>query len=128
MEGMPHLVLEAYGVDYATLSNYRGNRDFLRGLVDAIGMELVDGPFCRTHEGASPIETVYAWFAIIATSHVSMTLYPHQGWLSLDVFSCNEFDPELVVQLLEQRFHTHDLDVHPIVRRATRSPRPLVGV
>lgn len=127
MSGMPHVTLEAYSIDYATLHDYRGNMEFIVSLVKAIDMDLVAGPFCYPYQAESPNEMTVSWFAIIATSHVSMHLFPHEGWLALDVFSCKDFDIETVVRLVEQQFHTSDIDFHGVVRRATRSPRPVTA-
>jgi S-adenosylmethionine decarboxylase len=121
---MPHMILDAYGVDYATLSDYRATFEFLTSLVKAIDMQLVAGPFCVPYKTEEPVKATYSWFVIIATSHISLHLFPHRGMVMLDVFSCQEFSVETVVQLVERHFLTSDIDFHPIVRRATRSPRP----
>jgi S-adenosylmethionine decarboxylase len=120
---MPHMTLDAYGADYATLSDYRATFEFMTSLVRAIDMQLVAGPFCVPYKAEEPIGATYSWFVIIATSHISLHLFPHRGMAMLDVFSCKEFDVETVVQLVERHFHTSDIDFHPVVRRATRSPR-----
>lgn len=124
MSYMPHCMIEAYGVDYATLHDYRRNQEFLVSLVQAIKMDLVAGPFCYPHKTESPTEATISWFAIIATSHVSLHVFPHQGWLALDVFSCKPFSLATIVELVERTYHTQDIDLHE-VKRATRSPRLL---
>lgn len=42
--------------------------------------------------------------------------------VNLDIFSCEDFDPESVERFAKERFQTDDVELH-VVERAQRSPR-----
>jgi S-adenosylmethionine/arginine decarboxylase-like enzyme len=41
-------------------------------------------------------------FAVITTSHLAMHIWPKENVVQLDVYSCKDFDPKIVYDLLNE--------------------------
>lgn len=74
--------------------------DWMRRLVDAVGMKLLIGPFvtfCETlgNEGLTGV-------MCIETSHGSIHVWSEADvpFMRFDLYSCKAFDPEIVIQYL----------------------------
>ena len=46
----------------------------------------------------------YPGFVLIAESHISIHTFPERGYLSLDIFSCKDFDHEQAVDYATELF------------------------
>ena len=86
-------------------------------------MEKVSPIELRYIATSNPLDAGYSGFVIIATSHVSLHVWPAYKMVNMDIFSCEHFDQESVVRYATMKFQTEDVEVH-VVERATRSPRP----
>jgi len=78
-------------------------KDWLRRLIAAIGMKITKngGPHCdyvkkENNEGIAAV-------AIIETSHVALHIWDKNNppLAQIDVYSCSEFDPNVVAQYLK---------------------------
>lgn len=75
---------------------------FLNRIIKAIGMKAMYGPtatYCKM-EGNRGVTA----FAIIETSHVALHIWDEvdPGLVQLDVYSCSDFDPEKVLDVLQE--------------------------
>lgn len=77
-------------------------RDWLRNLISAIGMNILHGPHAvyLDKEGNRGITAV----CIIETSHIAMHVWDEgePALVQLDVYSCKDFDKEIVFKFLDQ--------------------------
>ena len=119
---MQHVMLDVYDCDATLLEN----EPFLRSVLDeypnVIEMEKASPVVLRDIKTSNPLDDGMSGFVIIATSHVSLHAWPPYGMVNLDIFSCEPFEVETVVNFAKQRFRTENIEVH-VVERATRSPR-----
>lgn len=81
--------------------------DWLRALVDSLGMKILIGPFGAYSEMIGNRGLTIG--AIIETSHVVLHAwdeeYPYM--MQLDVYSCSEVDPDIIWAAMEQFEPTH---------------------
>src|SRR5579883_3312631 len=119
---MLHVMLDLYHCRRDLLADQL----FLRRVLDEyparIAMEKVSLVELRYIETTNPLDAGYSGFVIIATSHVSLHAWPPYGMVNLDIFSCEPFEIETVVNFAKERLRTLNVEVHA-VERATRSPR-----
>lgn len=55
-------------------------------------------------------------FAVVSTSHISVHCWPLQRFFSLDVFSCKDFDPKIVLKLVTKFLGVGKANSHMILR------------
>lgn len=58
----------------------------------------------------------YSGFVIIQESHVSIHTFPRRRFVSIDVYSCKDFDPAPVRRYFRRLFGIQKLENHLIVR------------
>lgn len=120
---MLHVMLDLYGCDPGLLANEAHLRRVIDEYPKRIDMQKVSPVFLRDIKTSNPLYDGYSGFVIIATSHVSLHAWPAYRMLNLDIFSCNEFDVEEVINFAREMFAPTDIEVRAVTR-ATRSPRP----
>ncbi|HZS75666.1 MAG TPA: S-adenosylmethionine decarboxylase [Ktedonobacteraceae bacterium] len=120
---MLHVMLDLYGCDPGLLANEAHLRRVIDEYPKRIDMQKVSPVFLRDIKTSNPLDDGYSGFVIIATSHVSLHAWPAYRMLNLDIFSCNEFDVEEVINFAREMFAPTDIEVRAVTR-ATRSPRP----
>ena len=94
-----HLRLDGYG-DRKCLNNAEYMRAFMVGLARIAGMTVVNGPNIHDFAQGEPSQHGLTAFTMIAESHMVAHTWPErgrtasEGWMSLDLYSCKEFDGE----------------------------------
>lgn len=98
--------------DRGALGNVETVRSFVSALVPSIRMKLLGEP----HAYSVPIELAKASLeceedeggvtcvGVLSTSHVAIHTWPERSYAVLDVYSCREFDVEVVVAAVELTF------------------------
>ena len=62
-------------------------------------------------------------YVLIAESHISIHTFPLRGFVSADVYTCqNSLDTERICQYFAKAFGLQDLEIN-LVRRGTRYPQ-----
>jgi S-adenosylmethionine decarboxylase len=62
-------------------------------------------------------------FVMIAESHISIHTFPLRGFVSADVYTCqNSLDTERICRYFADAFALQDLEIN-VVRRGTRYPQ-----
>jgi len=115
-------MLDLYGCNPELLADEAFLRSVLEEYPDRINMVKVGPAEVRYIQTSSPLDDGYSGFVIIATSHVSLHAWAPYRMINLDVFSCEDFSINDVVDFACKTFQTQDVEVHA-VERATRSPR-----
>ena len=95
-----HIIIRAEVSDPITKRNKAIK--FLNKIIKAIGMKAMYGPtatYCKM-----PGNRGVTAFAIIETSHVALHIWDevNPGLVQLDVDSCSDFDPEKVLDVLQE--------------------------
>ena len=98
--------------DLGSCNSNIGNREklkeLIRGIVEAIRMNIIAGPFVAEGNPAEPGVTAVA---IIDFSHVSIHTFTKSREAFVDVFSIKEFDCDAVGKLVKTAFGTSTTSV-----------------
>ena len=100
----PHLTMDMYGCDKRKLSSVQVVSQFLDGLPAKIGMTKIIPPYVFEYRGIKPEDWGVSGVVLIAESHIAIHTYPEKNYASFDVFSCNEFDADLVAKIVVEMF------------------------
>lgn len=87
-----HLMVDGYGCSYDRLVDLDGVYGFLNHCPDLIEMTKIMPPYVFKYSGKVPQDWGLSGFVLIAESHISIHTFPEKAYLSLDVFSCKNFD------------------------------------
>jgi S-adenosylmethionine decarboxylase len=94
----PHLIVEAYGCPKDSISDLTKVSDFLDALPTQLDMTKIMPPYVFKYSGAVPDDWGVSGVVLIAESHISVHTFPDKGFVTLDIFSCREFDVESAIE------------------------------
>lgn len=125
-----HLMLDGYDADPALLADAERLRALLHRLPEEMGMHPIHapvvvavGPQNRKDPGG------LSGFVMIAESHLSFHTFPARGFVSIDIYTCqNDLDCERIGGLLRAAFGVGDADVHVQPRGLRYPAQDLAGV
>lgn len=114
----PHLTLDLYGCNKKVLSDLDFITKILEELPDLIGMHKISEPFILNYNGNpnSFDKGGISAFIIIAESHISIHTFPEQEFVSVDIFSCKDFDIKTAENYLIEIFEAKKVEKHFIMR------------
>jgi S-adenosylmethionine decarboxylase len=119
-----HLTLDGYGGSRERLSDGAHVLACLGELPERLGMHKLAEPFLVElghHSDKDPGGV--SGFVLIAESHISIHTFPLRGFVSADVYTCqNHLDIEQICRYFTDVFDLQDLETH-FVRRGTRYPQ-----
>lgn len=78
-----------------------------------IDMKILFGPFVVRGEVCNP---GWTGFVIIDKSHISIHSFEKSKIISIDVYSCQNFNPELVITYLEKKLNVVKINSRFIIR------------
>lgn len=118
-----HLLFDAYGCNPTVLKDREVLTKFLYNTPKAMNMHTISepvvvevGPQNQKDPGG------ISGFVMIAESHISFHTFPDKGFVTADIYTCqNDLDVEGFTKLLVDLFETDDYDTQ-IVKRGVRYP------
>ena len=118
-----HLMLDGYNANIARLNDSEQLTKMLKDIPVSMGMHTICepvvvtvGPKNRKDPGG------LSGFVMIAESHISFHTFPNRGFVTIDVYTCqNEMDTEKLVALLTEAFDIKHSDVY-IQKRGLNFP------
>jgi len=118
-------MLDCYGCDRKILNDEMFILRFLNELPNALDMHVIKEPFLVPYDynpdtwdngGISAV-------VLIAESHISIHTFPgNGGYMSLDMFSCKEFDVESITELIKRTFKSRLIERN-VIMRGTHFPK-----
>jgi len=113
-----HLLLDMYGCDVRNLNDESLLRNLFQDLTKILDMHIIAGPTIVRYVGKedSPSGEGLSGFMIVAESHVSIHTDIRTGYASIDVYSCKEFNIDLVEECLEKAFKPKKMEKKFILR------------
>jgi S-adenosylmethionine decarboxylase len=119
-----HLTLDGYGGCPRLLANSDHVLACLNELPEQLGMHKLTEPLLIELGHHSPKDPGgVTGFVIIAESHISIHTFPLRGFVSADVYTCqNSLATEEICRYFTDAFALQDLEVN-FVRRGTRYPQ-----
>ncbi|MES2966231.1 MAG: adenosylmethionine decarboxylase [Patescibacteria group bacterium] len=118
-----HFMMDGYGASEETLKNKALLTNMLNDIPKAMGMHVINepvvvevGPKNRKDPGG------ISGFVMIAESHISFHTFPARGFVTIDVYTCqNDLDTDKLQREFTEAFKVESSDVH-IQKRGTRYP------
>ena len=118
-----HVTLDCYGADPERLADQAGLRAFLTDLPRRMGMHPITeaqvvavGPNNKKDPGG------ISGFIMIAESHLSVHTFPRRGFLSADVYTCQEWiDDAYLIAAFREAFGVAEVESR-VIPRGTRYP------
>ena len=119
-----HLTLDGYGGCQHLLGDGKHVLACLNDLPERLGMHKIAEPSLVELGDHSPKDPGgVSGFVMIAESHISIHTFPLRGFVSADVYTCqNSLDTERICQYFAEAFGLQDLEIN-LVRRGTRYPQ-----
>lgn len=119
-----HLMIDAYVKDATLLrDNYTLER-MLKDVARILDMRIISGPHYvsvdeKSVQDPSEFEDIggLSGFCIISTSHLSFHAWPELGYISLDVYSCKDFDAQKAIDFLNNFLQIARSNISDVVRR-----------
>jgi len=118
MKNGKHLILDAYGCDYDSLWDTELIKDTLLTVTNMIGLRpLSDALIYEVDESMiDKKDTGITGGIIFMESHFTFHSFPERGYFSADVYSCNTFEHEQVVENIYTVFNSKSKDVTVLIR------------
>tara|TARA_B100000900_G_scaffold414104_1_gene439817 strand:- start:20542 stop:20913 length:372 start_codon:yes stop_codon:yes gene_type:complete len=118
MKNGKHLIIDAYGCDYDILWDESLIKDTLLKVTNMIGLRPLSKPLLYlVDESMIGSESIGITGGIIfMESHFTFHTFPERNYFSADIYSCNTFDHEEVVEYISTLFKAKNKDVTVLLR------------
>ena len=111
-----HLILDCAGCDNALITSYANVDTFARKLVKDIDMVAYGDP--QIVNFGSGNKAGFTLVQLIETSNICAHFVNENDTMYLDVFSCKEYDTEVVVKLVKEFFDAKTIRKSYLTRQA----------
>jgi S-adenosylmethionine decarboxylase len=122
-----HLMLDGYGCSYDSLTNLDKIYEFLNQCPDLINMTKIMPPYAFKYVGKIPKDWGLSGFVLIAESHISIHTFPEKEYLSIDIFSCKDFNIQTAVNFATKTFDIITQEIK-VVDRGLEFPKNIQKV
>ena len=111
-----HLMVDGYGGNYEKLATLELIYQFLDSYPEEIRMTKIMPPYVFKYCGSKPEDWGLSGVVLIAESHISVHTFPEKRYLSVDIFSCKEFDAEQAVKTIREIFELERVEINLLDR------------
>jgi S-adenosylmethionine decarboxylase len=109
-------MVDGYGSDRAKLTDINYIYDFLSNYPLEIEMTKIMPPYVFRYSGVRPEDWGISGFVLIAESHISIHTFPEKRYLSLDIFSCKEFNGQKAIEDVKRLFSLEKIEIRNLER------------
>jgi len=120
----PHLILEAYGCPKDLLGDLGLVSETLDAYPAQLDMTKIMPPYVFRYSGTVPDDWGVSGVVLIAESHISIHTFPDKGFVTLDIFSCREFDVDAAIDYFKSVFKPTSVEKQ-VLQRGREFPRSL---
>lgn len=113
-----HLTIDGYGGNPELLNSQTLVQEVLTDLPKVLGMHTLSAPqVVEAPDNGLKDPGGWSGFVIIAESHISVHTFPRRGFVSIDVYTCqNGLDQDMIKQYFKDKFALQELEVNFIIR------------
>lgn len=112
----PHLILEAYGCDKQSLADMNLMSQTLDAYPAKLDMTKIMPPYVFTYHGTVEDDWGVSGVVLIAESHISIHSFPEKGFVTLDIFSCRDFDVDAAIEYFCSVFNPESYEKQLLMR------------
>ena len=109
------LIYDAYGCDPTKLNDKKLCESVLLSLAKISKLHKIIEPVVTKAEGNEVLGGKdpggYSGFLIIQESHISIHTFHKRGFVTIDMYSCSEFDRDKAINYLDKTFSPTDSDI-----------------
>jgi S-adenosylmethionine decarboxylase len=118
-----HVTIDGYGGDMELLNSESGVTNLINGLVSKLGMHgLIEPVVVNAPDNGIKDPGGWSGFIIIAESHIAIHTFPKRGFVSADVYTCqNGLGTQTVIDTFKEAFKLKDVETN-FIKRGTRYP------
>lgn len=118
-----HLTLDGYGANPKKLNDMHRVFTALNDSPDLLDMKKIITPYVVHYPGNGKKDRGgYSGMVMIAESHISIHTFPEQGFVSIDVYTCQgRLDVNTARRYFQTMFDVKEWEEH-IIKRGTRYP------
>lgn len=120
----PHLMIEASGCSKEKLTDINLLTDLLDYLPEKMKMTKIMPPYVFKYKGEVPDDWGLSGIVLIAESHLAFHTFPDKGFITVDIFSCKEFDVRAAVDEIVKVFEPKSWD-EQLIMRGREFPRSI---
>jgi len=113
-----HLILDCSNCDQTLMTDYNNVDNWIRQLVQDIDMQPIGDPRIEYTAENLIDKAGFTVVQIIVTSSIVAHFVDSLGHIYLDVFSCKQFDVEIVKKSVKNAFECSTYREHFLVRQA----------
>jgi S-adenosylmethionine decarboxylase len=110
-----HFIFDAYGCTLESLNNMEVCYDVLNKLVELAGMHKITEPIIIKSEGNLVLGGKdpggFTGAVFIEESHITIHTFAKRGFVTIDLYSCKEFDTTKIMEYLTETFKPKDKDI-----------------
>lgn len=113
-----HLMIDGYGGSYKKLNNKSLILKLLSDLPEKLGMKKLSKPVIY-RAPANNLKDPGGWsgFVVIAESHISVHTFPAKGFVSADVYTCqNGMDTGFILKVFKKAFSLKEIEQNFVKR------------
>jgi len=114
-----HLMLDCGDCNLDKMTNKNNIKLFIKELVESIDMVAVGDPWIEKTAIGIPEKEGFSLYQLIVTSNISAHFVDIPKQIYLDVFSCKEFDKNIVIELVNKFFSPKHINQNFIIRDAS---------
>lgn len=114
-----HLMLDCGNCDLLKMTDKDNIQKFVHELVVAIDMVAVGDTWIERTAIGMPDKEGFSLYQLIVTSNISAHFVDQPRQIYLDVFSCKEFDQDIVVDVVNKYFSPGKINQNFIIRDAS---------
>lgn len=120
-------MVDGYGCRSERLADLDWIYEFLDRCPDVIQMTKIMPPYVFKYSGKVPQDWGVSGFVLIAESHISIHTFPEKAYLSLDIFSCKDFDHHRALDFATESFGIANHEIK-VLDRGLEFPREVRAV
>jgi S-adenosylmethionine decarboxylase len=122
----PHLMLDCYECNERKLRDLKFVLKFLDDLPNLIDMHKISEPHAIDYPGnpKSFDRGGISAVVIIAESHISIHTFPSQRYMSVDIFSCKDFDVGKATDFIIKSFEVKKVE-KKLLNRGSEFPKQI---
>jgi len=113
-----HLMIDGYGGDFELLNSEAVVKRALDELPLVMGMNKLAPPVVYSApDNGKKDPGGWSGIVVIAESHISVHTFPARGFVSIDVYTCqNGLDQERIKEYFKKAFKLNELEVNFVLR------------
>jgi len=112
-----HLIIDAYGIKETKLQDGKSIKQLLNFLPEYMDMHKLRNAVLHKVESDDYNSWGLSGFVLLLESHISCHTWPEIGYVSMDVYSCRNFDHGKVMNYLKE-FWDFDKATIKVVKRS----------